>query len=307
MKKYKFTVTVAVPAYNEAANIGNILDSLLTQKQRIVELVDILVYTDGSTDSTVEIVKEKTKSSKKIKLVVGRTQKGKFYRLNQIFKTNKSDALIVLDADIGLVGDYFIENFALSLLTDKKAMLVSAHEEPILPKDFVGRVIASSYVMWDHIRLSVPNYDHVQNLYARATCYRGTFAKNLYIPDKATEERLYLYLMAKKTEGYRMTKKAVIKYLPVTTVYDYVKLAERAFGRPQPAVNKLFGYDATYHYVIPRKYKIWGTIKSFIYDPVFTPLAFILGYILSKKTLNRKTIDSQIWEVSLSSKKPIKI
>jgi glycosyltransferase involved in cell wall biosynthesis len=301
----KPTVTVAVPAYNEEANIGSILESLLLQKQKKVILKDIWVYTDGSKDRTPQIAEGKAKSSKLIKVVKGKTQKGKFYRLNQIFRANKSDALIVLDADIGLVGKYFVENFALALLKDKKAQLVSAHEVPLLPKDFVGRVIASSYVMWDYIRLSVPKGDHVQNLYARATAYRKEFAKGLYIPDEATEERLYLYLMAKKADGYRLTYDAVIKYWPVTTIYDYVKLSERAFGRPQPAVNKLFGYDATYHYLIPRKYKIWGTIKSFVHDPFYTPLAFVLGYILSKKTLDRKTLDSQIWEVSLSSKRKI--
>lgn len=305
MKLNKPTVTIAIPAYNEEANIGAILDSLLLQKQKKVVLKNIWVYTDGSQDRTVEIVRKKAKRSKLLKIIKGRTQKGKFFRLNQIFKANTSDALIVLDADIGLVGEYFVEKFALALLKDKKAQLVSAHEVPLMPKGFIGRVIASSYVMWDYIRLSVPNGDHVQNLYARATAYKKEFAKGLYIPDKATEERLYLYLMAKRVDGYRLTYSAVIRYWPVTTVHDYAMLSERAFGRPQPAVNRLFGYDATFHYLIPRKYKIWGTIKSFIHDPFYTPLAFVLGYVLSKKTLERKTLDSQIWEVSLSSKKKI--
>lgn len=304
MKK-KPTVTVAIPAYNEAENIGPFIDSLFRQELDRVKLDKVVVYTDGSTDDTPKIVKEKMKEYKLLEFVPGKTQHGKFYRLNKIYKDNTSDVLIVLDADIALVGNDFVEQFALSIVDDPKAQLVSAHELPILPKGFLARVIASSYVMWDHIRWSVPDCDHVQNLYARATAYRGTFAKTLYIPDEATEERLYLYLMAKKTDGYRYTKKAKILYLPVTTIYDYVKLSERAFGRPQPAVNKLFGYDATYHFVIPRKYKIWGTIKSFLSDPFFTPLAFALGVWLSRSTLGRKTQDSQIWEISWSSKKKI--
>jgi hypothetical protein len=129
----------------------------------------------------------------------------------------------------------------------------------------------------------------------------------LYIPDEATEERLYLYLMAKKTNGFRYTYNAQIVYWPVTTIYDFVKLSERAFGRPQPAVNKLFGYDATYHYTIDKKYKRIGTIKSFLHDPFFTTLGFILGIILSKATLERKGEDSQLWEISLSSKKSITV
>ena len=300
------TITVAIPAYNEGANIGNVLDSLLAQKYKKTRLEKIVVYTDGSTDNTREVVRDKMKVSKSIFLIRGRTQKGKFPRLNQIYKDNTSDVLIVLDADLAIVGDWFVEKFALCIINDKKALLVSAHEEAIVPKDFVGRIIASSYLTWDYIRWSIPNCDHVQNLYARATAYRGSFAKTLYIPDKATEERLYLYLMAKQKEGYRYTRDAVIRYLPVSTMYDYVKLADRAFGRPQPAVNKLVGYDATYLYVIPRKYKIKGMLLSFIHDPVFTVLGMLLGIWLSRSTLHRKTVDSAMWEISLSSKKSIK-
>ena len=303
----KPSITVAIPAYNEGKNIGNVLASLLKQKFALTYLDKIVVYTDGSLDNTEEIVKEKMRTNKSIFLVHGKTQKGKFPRLNQIYQDNTSDVLIVLDADIAIVGEWFVEKFALAILTDKKAMIASAHEVPIIPKDFLGKVIASSYTMWDYIRLSVPDGDHVQNLYARATAYRGSFVKTLSIPDKATEERLYLYLMAKQKGGYRYTRDAEIRYLPVSTIYDYVKLSERAFGRPQPAVNKLVGYDATYHYVIPRKYKIKGTLLSFMHDPVFTVLGMALGIWLSRSTLSRHTSDSAMWEVSLSSKKSIKI
>jgi hypothetical protein len=111
--------------------------------------------------------------------------------------------------------------------------------------------------------------------------------------------------MAKKFGGYRYTTKASILYWPVTTVYDWVKLSERAFGRPQPAVNEVFGYDATFHYAIPRKYQMQGILKSLVHDPVYTPLAMFLGFALSKSTLSRKTQDSAIWEISTSSKKAI--
>ncbi len=305
MSNKKPTITIAIPAYNEAANIGNVLTSLKNQKYRGVVVRNIIVYTDGSTDTTVDVVKKAQLDFPILKLKQGRKQLGKFPRLNQIYKDNTSDVLIVLDADIALENDHFIQHFSESILHDKEAMLVSAHEVPIIPTDFVGRIIASSYTMWDYIRWSIPKYDHVQNLYARATAYRGTFSKDLYIPDKATEERLYLYLMAKKTNGYRYTRKAVIYYLPVSTIEEYIKLSDRAFGRPQPAVNKLVGYDATYLYPIERKYKIRGILTSLLHDPFYTILGMGLGFWLGRTTLSRHSADSAIWEVSLSSKKPI--
>ena len=303
----KSTVTIAIPAYNEAENIGNVIDSLLTQNYNKIKLSKIVIYTDGSTDKTPEIIKLKMKKFRIIKLIIGKKQHGKFYRLNQIYKANTSDVLICLDADLAIVGKNFIENFAMTIIKDKKAQLVAAHESPIIPKDFLGKLLASTYTMWDYIRLSVPDFDHVQNIYARAVAYRGSFAKTLYIPNRATEERLYLYLMAKKNNGFRYALNAQIRYLPVSTIHDYMKLSDRAFGRPQPAVNRLVGYDATYLYNIPRKYKITGMTRSFLHDPVFTTLAFMLGIWLSKTVQNRKTSDSQIWEIATSSKKKINI
>lgn len=301
------TVTVALPVHNEAENIAALLDALSSQKFTNIALARIIIYADGSTDNTVKIVKDKMRTNSCIELIEDEVQRGKFYRLNQIYKANGSDALIILDADIGIIGDDFIENFAMEIISDDEAMLVSAHELPIKPKDFTGRIIAATYTMWDHVRWSVPDCDHVQNLYNRATAYRGSFAKELWIPDEATEERLYLYLMAKKTNGFRYSRKVRIFYLPVGTVHDYLKLSERAFGRPQPAVNKAVGYDATYHYNIPRRYKLWGIIKSFTNDPFYTAIAFFMGIWLSRTVLKRETEDSPMWERSASSKKKIVI
>jgi glycosyltransferase involved in cell wall biosynthesis len=301
----KITVTISIPAYNEQVNIGTLLDLLIKQKQKNISLEKIVVYTDGSKDRTPIIVQEKMKTYPLIQLIKGKDQKGKFYRLNKIFRDNSSDVLIVLDADIGINSNMFVDNFAMSVMKDDRAQMISAHELPIIPKDFIGRVIAASYVTWDYIRWSIPNCDHVQNAYMRATAYRGSFAKTLHIPEKATEERLYLYLMAKKTNGYRYARNAQITYWPVNTIHDYILLSDRAFGRPQPAVNKIVGYDATYLYSIPTKYKRRGILKAFIKDPVFTLFGMILGFILNKMTLSRKTKDSAIWKISLSSKKKI--
>jgi hypothetical protein len=71
------------------------------------------------------------------------------------------------------------------------------------------------------------------------------------------------------------------------------------------AINKLFGFDATYYYTIPRKYVLKGTFLSFLHDPIYTMLGMMLGLWLSRTVLHRKTVDSPIWEISLSSKKDL--
>lgn len=299
------TLTVALPAYNEEANIANILDQLLKQQQTNFTLKKILIYSDGCTDSTVQIVKEKMKASPSIALVEGKTQKGKLARLNQIFQENTSDVLITLDADLGLVGSDFLDKFVLALATDTNAKMVAAHGIPVRPKNFMGKLVVSTFIMWDYVRLSIPRQDHVQNLYGAANAYRGSFAKTLHIPEEVTDERLYLYLMAKKTDGFRYTFDAVFKYGTMTTLSEYIKLSERSFGKPQPYLDTMFGVNTEQLCKVPRKYMIQGILKALYHEPVYTPTAILLGFILSKRTHHKSEQNSALWEIAKSSKRII--
>ena len=57
MKNKKPTVTVALSAYNEEKNIKSFLESVLSQREESYVLKEIWVYSDVSTDKTVEIAK----------------------------------------------------------------------------------------------------------------------------------------------------------------------------------------------------------------------------------------------------------
>ena len=50
-------VSVGIPVFNEANNIASVIQDILRQQQDGWELVEVLVYNDGSTDATVEQAK----------------------------------------------------------------------------------------------------------------------------------------------------------------------------------------------------------------------------------------------------------
>ena len=54
----KPTVTIGIPSYNEAQNIGQLLESLLKQVSNSYILEKIIVCSDGSTDDTEQVVKK---------------------------------------------------------------------------------------------------------------------------------------------------------------------------------------------------------------------------------------------------------
>ena len=299
-------LTVAIPAYNEAVNIKNILNCLLRQRHKNFSLREIVVYSDGSTDSTCEIVKRMQNRSPIIKLVEGEARRGKIFRLNQMFRRNRSDLLVVLDADINLIGVNFLENLVRAIASDPNAKMAVAHQIPLRSRNFIGKVVYASYLMWDFIRFSVPNRDHVQNFYGAATAYRGSFVKTLNIPTGLAEERLYIYLTAKKTNGFRYCNSAKILYWPVSTLPEFVKQAKRSFGKSHSELDKIFGPESSAGYTIPWRYKLQGIIKSFYHQPLFTPLALVFNFTLSRLTLVTPVQNSHLWEISASTKKPYK-
>lgn len=57
MKGCRKELLVIIPAYNEELNIGTFLDSL--RENDILSIADVLVIDDGSTDRTLQVVREK--------------------------------------------------------------------------------------------------------------------------------------------------------------------------------------------------------------------------------------------------------
>jgi len=106
MKKTK--VTIGIPAYNEEQNIENVLLSLMQQKTNTISLEKIIVNSDSSSDKTNAIVKRLNKKYPAITLIENKDRKGKYFRVNQLFHTSKSEVLVILDADIALKGENFL-------------------------------------------------------------------------------------------------------------------------------------------------------------------------------------------------------
>lgn len=294
IKNKKPTLIVAIPAYNEEANIANVIDSLIHQEKKNFTMEKIVVYSDASTDNTEKIVSRISKHLRIVKLVRGNTRRGKMYRLNEIFHSCSSDILVVVDADIKLSGKNFLNHLIHDIVYDSKAQLVSAHQVPLRPANFIGKIIYASFITWDYIRLGVPNYDHLQNFCGAATAYRGIFAKTLRIPKAFNEERLYLYSQAKKVNGFRYSYSAKIFYLPVATFHDFVGLSHRSFGSKMSDV-----------YTIPFSYKVKGLIKSFLHQPLYATLGLVLNIFIGKLRPKKIINNSPLWDISLSTKKSI--
>jgi len=97
-------IVVIIPTYNEAENIGRMLDALIKEEFPKIEKHEmrILVVDDNSLDGTAEIVREKMRRFKGIELLTGQKEglgaayaRGMKYAITKM----KADAVVEMDAD----------------------------------------------------------------------------------------------------------------------------------------------------------------------------------------------------------------
>ncbi len=302
----KITITVGIPAYNEEQNIEGFLQSLFAQKLHTVVLKEVLVYSDASVDKTNEIVLKLAKIYPKIKLIQGKSNKGKYRRVNELFHRNKSDAIVILDADIALEKNDFLETLVHIFAVDKKALMVSANVKLVQPEGFIAKIIHASFTFGDLIRLSVPGYDVALNFHGAATAYRNSFAKTIHIPEAATDPHLYIYLCAKKDHGFRYCMQAnILQYAP-STIADVKQLMQRSIGKTDPVLESIFGKEIIQQvHFVPRKAKFIAIWKSFLLQPLYTPLALMLSFYLGRIAKPEKIDKSPVWKINKSTKKPL--
>lgn len=305
----KPTVHVYLLAYNEEENVADVVTAVFQQKISGFTFTGVTVYTDGSTDDTVKVVKKLQATYKRLYLKKYNSNRGKLFRLNQVFRENTAEIAVILDCDIALVGNKFIETLCRPFFTNKNIMLAAADSQMILPKSVIGKIVASPFLTWDYIRLSIPHYDSVHNFSSQATAYRGSFTKKLHIPSTALEERIYLYLMAKKEnkKGFLYVRSAKVKFMPPSSLTDLLLMTKRPFGRKQNEVNELFGFDTEKLLTISKKYKLEGMRQAFFHHPFLTPTGLLLNFIIPKLSTIYATNASAKWERSNSTKGRIQI
>jgi len=95
------TVTILVPVYNESGNVDRLIDELEKTTSPLAQYTfDYLLVDDGSSDRTVEIVKERQKTDKHIRLIELSRNFGKEIALSAGIDHLDADAVIIMDADL---------------------------------------------------------------------------------------------------------------------------------------------------------------------------------------------------------------
>ncbi|MCT4622802.1 MAG: glycosyltransferase family 2 protein [Schleiferiaceae bacterium] len=92
-------LSVIIPAYNEANRISKPLLETAKYLTNTFPDFEIIVSNDGSTDNTLEVVQELSKTISELRLISYDQNKGKGYAIKQGIEAATGDILLFADAD----------------------------------------------------------------------------------------------------------------------------------------------------------------------------------------------------------------
>lgn len=93
---------IGITAYNEEANIGQLLQCLLAQELATVAIAELIVVASGCTDRTEAIVREFAAQDGRIRLLVQEKREGKASAMNLFLQEadKEVEALVLCSADL---------------------------------------------------------------------------------------------------------------------------------------------------------------------------------------------------------------
>jgi len=115
-------ITILIPVYNEEKVIGKTLERLSKFAKRKYDRYEILLVDDGSSDRTVRIVSDYSKTDRNIRIVRHENNRGIGAALKTGLKESRGDTIITMDSDL----TYPPEDIPklTSAMIDKKADMV---------------------------------------------------------------------------------------------------------------------------------------------------------------------------------------
>lgn len=217
-------ISVGIPAYNEEQNIVSVLNALLQQKEEAWELVEIVVYDDGSTDNTLK--KIASVRDPRIRVVADGMRQGKTTRLRQMFSEFKGDILCVIDADLRLEGANLITKL-IEPFSDSRVMLVGGNVLPEKPVTFIQRSVYATFQVFYESRKTIRGGNNIFGC-GGIIAIRHRLADKIDLPEIFNEDA-YIYLSCIKNKFKFKYQDAARGYykLPLT-LSDYLRQAFRS-------------------------------------------------------------------------------
>jgi glycosyltransferase involved in cell wall biosynthesis len=93
-------VTVIIPTYNEEGSLEELYGRLTTMLEGSASAHELIFVDDGSTDSSLQIIRKLRESDRRVKIISFSRNYGKSPALDEGFKAAKGEIIVTIDADL---------------------------------------------------------------------------------------------------------------------------------------------------------------------------------------------------------------
>lgn len=147
-------VSILVPAHNEAANITQLLDSLLAQQTKNAKIIEIVVVASGCSDDTAELARSVARGKPGIHVVIQERRGGKVAAINEYLsvRDKRAELVVISSADLRVAPDV-VEKIVGCMNDNPSVGMVGVH--PVPDNDKNGVVSRMVHVLWElHHRIA---------------------------------------------------------------------------------------------------------------------------------------------------------
>ncbi len=211
-------VSIAVPAYNEERNIGQLLDSLRAQRTKRARIVEIVVVASGCTDRTASIVRERAaRPGVPVRLIEEPERRGKVNAINTYLREFNPhvEAICLCSADL-LVTREVVERLVQCFLINRDVGMCGGRPEPTNGHGtFPGEATRFLWRMHHRVAIEAPKLGEL-------IMVRAGIVKRL--PQESAVDEASLEQMVVQS-GYRLA------YVPEAVVHNHGPETVRDFFR----------------------------------------------------------------------------
>ena len=284
---------MGIMAHNEEANIGRLLEAVLSQRLKSVSVTEIVVVASGCTDNTEAIVLDWAKRDSRIRLLSQEKRMGKASAINDYLPQAQEKILVLCSADLLPEADA-IERLV-SPFADPEVGMTSSRPVPVNdPGQFMG---FAAHMLWNlHHAINVKSFKAGEMLAIRKIFERIPYHTAV---DEASMEPVI------RGQGYG------VQYVPTAIVYnkgpetvaDFLRQRRRIYAG-HLAVRDTLGYSVST--MSARK-----ILVTLLCNLDWHPRAFLwtwavvaleaYGRLLGLRDYKKRR-DHQIWEIATTTK-----
>lgn len=304
MNKKLPTVTIAVSAYNEQANIAHFLRSVLNQKTSGYVLQEIIVVSDGSEDRTVQIVQKMQRDNQLIRLVVLAERLGKSTHLNRIYKELSSDILVQSDADVRLAHPRVIYDIIQPLLRDDRVGMCGGNPIPAAGRSFWEKMNWVAFEPYLYFRSRVRGGDNAFSAVGQLLAFRKDCVQSITIPADMVTNDLFAYFYSLNAGWkYRYVARAEVLFQAPRKLTDIIRQNTR-FHTGHQRMYDYFPEKLVHHELsVPLGDYIRAILKQVVKYPVHSLSYYVVNAycrILSRIAGNKLNAK---WPIATTTKK----